>query len=118
MILRRPQERAVLKELGMGAFFLSDSISGFCTIVRATIRNWPEIKRLAATRRRPFLYLVKHASVTPIRKKSLGDDRRAFTPEDENAGPAASPAEHRTGGRGHGEPGAAVPGRDRGRQMA
>ena len=75
-ILKKPQERAVLKELGMGAFFLSDGVAGFCTIVRAVVRNWPEMKRIARTSRRPFLCLVKHASVTPIRKKSLGDDFR------------------------------------------
>ena len=71
-ILHRPSERAVISELGIGAFFLNDSVSGFCTIVRTVLHNWPEMKRIAATQPRPFLYLVRPRSIVPMRKKSLG----------------------------------------------
>lgn len=71
-ILRRPSERAVISELGVGAFFLNDAVSGFCTIVRAVLHNWPEMKRIAATEPRPFLYLVRPRDVAPLRKKHLG----------------------------------------------
>jgi hypothetical protein len=71
-ILHRPNERAVISELGIGAFFLNDSVKGFCTIVRTVVHNWPEMKRIAATQRGPFLYLVRPASLVPVRKKHLG----------------------------------------------
>lgn len=71
-ILRRPSERAVIAELGIGAFFLNDSVSGFCSIVRTVLHNWPEMKRIACTQPRPFLYLVRPRNLTPLRKKHLG----------------------------------------------
>lgn len=71
-ILHRPLERAVLKELGMGAFFLNDTIRGLCKISRTVYRHWPEMKRLAGSERNPFLYLVRETTITPIRRKTLG----------------------------------------------
>lgn len=71
-ILHQPNERAVISELGIGAFFLNDSVKGFCTIVRTVVHNWPEMKRIAATQRAPFLYLVRPGSLVPIRRKHLG----------------------------------------------
>lgn len=71
-IMRRPQERAVLRELRMGAFFLNDSIRGLCKVSRTVYRHWPEMKRLAQAQGKPFLYLVKETTVVPLRKKGLG----------------------------------------------
>lgn len=71
MIMRRAHEHHVLKQMGIGAFFLDSPLDDFCTIVRATIRNWPEMKRLAATQPRPFVYLVKHRSVIPFRNRHI-----------------------------------------------
>jgi hypothetical protein len=71
-ILHRPNERAVISELGIGAFFLNDSVRGFCTIVRTVVHNWPEMKRIAATQRPPFLYLVRPRNLVPVRRKYLG----------------------------------------------
>jgi hypothetical protein len=71
-MLRRPNERAVISEMGIGAFFLNDTVRGFCTIVRTIVHNWPEMKRIATTQRGPFLYLVRPTSLVPVRKKHLG----------------------------------------------
>ncbi len=73
-ILHRPHERAVLKELNMGAFFYNDTIRGLCRIARTTYRHFPEMKRLASTQPRPFLNLLRETTITPIRRKSLGPD--------------------------------------------
>lgn len=67
MILRRPHERAVLGEMRMGAFFLKETITDFCLIVRTVIRHWPEMKRIARTCERPFIYLVTENGVRPMR---------------------------------------------------
>lgn len=72
MILRRPHERAVLAEYRTGAFFLKPSLDDFCKIVRAVVRHWPEMKRIARGEESPFLYLVRESSVVPLRKKGLG----------------------------------------------
>jgi hypothetical protein len=71
-ILRRPHERSVLSELGMGAFFLKETITDFCLIVRTVIRHWPEMKRIARTRERPFIYIVGENGVRPMRRRNLG----------------------------------------------
>jgi hypothetical protein len=71
-MLRRPNERAVIAELGIGAFFLNDSVRGFCTTVRSVVHNWPEMKRIGATQAKPFLYLVRPRNLAPLRKKHLG----------------------------------------------
>lgn len=65
-ILRRPHERAVIEEMGIGAFFLKDTLNDFCSIVRAIIHNWPEIKRIARTRERPFVFLIRERSVVRL----------------------------------------------------
>lgn len=69
-ILRRPHERAVLSEMGMGAFFLKETITDFCHIVRTVIRHWPEMKRVARSCERPFIYLVGENGVKPMRRRS------------------------------------------------
>jgi hypothetical protein len=78
-ILHRPHERAVLKELNMGAFFFNDSIRGLCKIARTTYRHLPEMKRLASIQPRPFLHLLRETTITPIRRKSLGSEAQAET---------------------------------------
>jgi hypothetical protein len=71
-ILHKPLQRAVLKEFDMGAFFLNDTIKGLCKISRTIYRHWPEMKRLASTEQKPFLYLLRETSIIPIRKNNLG----------------------------------------------
>jgi PIN like domain len=71
-ILHRPHERAVLREMNMGAFFFNDTISGLCKISRTVYRHWPEMKRLAGTLDRPYLNLIRETTITPIRRKRLG----------------------------------------------
>lgn len=70
-ILRRAHERAVMETMGIGAFFLNDSLDDFCSIVRAVVRNWPEMKRVARTRPRPFAFLVRERSVAPLRNRHI-----------------------------------------------
>jgi len=71
-MLRQPNERAVISEMGIGAFFLNGSVRGLCTIVRSVLHNWPEMKRIGATQPRPFLYVVRPRNLAPLRKKHLG----------------------------------------------
>ena len=71
-ILRRPHERAILKEFSLGAFFLNDTITGTCKIARTLYRHWPEMKRLAATEPDPFLFLLRETTISRIRRKRLG----------------------------------------------
>lgn len=71
-ILRRPHERAILKEFSLGAFFLNDTITGTCKIARTLYRHWPEMKRLAATEPEPFLFLLRETTISRIRRKRLG----------------------------------------------
>lgn len=70
-ILRRSHERAVIEEAGIGAFFMNDSLNDFCSIVRAITHNWPEIKRLAQTRERPFVFLVRERGVVRLGKRHI-----------------------------------------------
>lgn len=71
-ILQRPHERAVLRELSIGVFFLNDTIAGTCKIARTIYRHWPEMKRLARTEAKPFLYLIRETTISRIRRKKLG----------------------------------------------
>lgn len=71
-ILRRPHERAILKEFSLGAFFLNDTITGTCKIARTLYRHWPEMKRLATTEPEPFLFLLRETTISRIRRKHLG----------------------------------------------
>ncbi len=70
-ILRRAHERAVIQQMGIGAFFLKDSLNDFCSIVRAVIHNWPEIKRYARTRERPFLFLVRERGLVRLENRHI-----------------------------------------------
>jgi hypothetical protein len=71
-ILHRPHERAVLKQFSIGAFFLNDTIAGTCRIAQTFYRHWPEMKRLARSEPRPFLYLIRERTVSRMRRKMLG----------------------------------------------
>jgi hypothetical protein len=70
-ILKRAHERAILQEHRMVAFFLRDENAEFCWIVRAMIRHWPEIKRLAGAAQGPSLFLIGERRVTPLQKRHL-----------------------------------------------
>jgi len=73
-ILHRPLERAVLREMNVGAFFFNDTIRGLCKISRTVYRHWPEMKRLAGTLERPYLNLIRETTIVPIRRKRLGPE--------------------------------------------
>jgi PIN like domain len=70
-ILRRPHERRVIEEMGIGAFFLKDTLNDFCSIVRAIMHNWPEMKRYARTRERPFALLLRERGVVRLANRHI-----------------------------------------------
>lgn len=70
-ILRRPHERCVIEEMGIGAFFLKDTLNDFCSIVRAIMHNWPEMKRYARTRERPFALLLRERGVVRLGNRHI-----------------------------------------------
>ena len=73
-ILHLAHERAALRESAVGAYFLNQTLNkSLCTITRAIFRNWPEMKRLAKSQEKPFLYLIRETSVRPLRKRHLGN---------------------------------------------
>jgi hypothetical protein len=72
-ILHRPHERAVLKQFSIGAFFLNDTIAGTCKVARTVYRHWSEMKRIARSEPKPFLYLVRETTLSRIRRKKLGE---------------------------------------------
>ena len=70
-IMRRPHERAVIQEMGIGAFFLKDSLDDFCAMTRALIHNWPEMKRHAHTREPPFAMLLRERGIVRLRSRHI-----------------------------------------------
>jgi poly-gamma-glutamate capsule biosynthesis protein CapA/YwtB (metallophosphatase superfamily) len=55
-------------------YFLNQTLNkSLCAITRAIFRNWPEMKRLAKSQEKPFLYLIRETSVRPLRKRHLGN---------------------------------------------
>jgi predicted nuclease of predicted toxin-antitoxin system len=69
MILLRPQERAILKEYKIGAFFLSGKNMGRWDHIRQIIRVWHKILE-AARDKPPFAYKVNRHG-TALKKISL-----------------------------------------------
>jgi hypothetical protein len=70
-IMRRPHEREVIQRMGIGAFFLKDSLNDFCSIVRALIHNWPEMKRYAGSRQRPFALLLRERGIVRLGNRHI-----------------------------------------------
>lgn len=70
-IMRRAHERRVIEEMGIGAFFLKDSLGDLCSMVRALIHNWPEMKRHARTRERPFALLVRERGIVRLGNRHI-----------------------------------------------
>jgi hypothetical protein len=70
-IMRRPHEREVIERMGIGAFFLKDSLNDFCSIVRALIHNWPEMKRYARSRQRPFALLLRERGIVRLGNRHI-----------------------------------------------
>ncbi|MBB4636486.1 DUF5615 family PIN-like protein [Longimicrobium terrae] len=68
-ITRNAHEAAALRECGVGAFFLLPGKRSprLCQIIQATIRHWPEIKRLAASEARPFQYQIGERGIKRFR---------------------------------------------------
>lgn len=70
-IMRRPHEREVIERMGIGAFFLKDSLNDFCSIVRALVHNWPETKRYARSRQRPFALLLRERGIVRLGNRHI-----------------------------------------------
>jgi hypothetical protein len=70
-IMRRPQEREVIERMQIGAFFLKESLNDFCSITRAVIHNWPEMKRYATRRERPFALLLRERGVVRLGNRHI-----------------------------------------------
>lgn len=70
-IMRRPHERAVIETMGIGAFFLKDSLNDFCSIARAVIHNWPEMKRCAHARQGPFAILLRERGLVRFSNRHI-----------------------------------------------
>lgn len=70
-IMRRPHERAVIQEMGIGAFFLKESLNDLCSITRAVMHNWPEMKRQARTRERPFTLLLRERGMVRLGNRHI-----------------------------------------------
>jgi hypothetical protein len=70
-IMRRPHERRVIEEMGIGAFFLKDTLNDFCSIVRALTHNWPEMKRYARSRERPFALLLRERGIVRLGNRHI-----------------------------------------------
>lgn len=70
-IMRRPHERRVIEEMGIGAFFLKDTLDDLCSITRAVMHNWPEMKRHARTRPRPFALLLRERGIVRLGNRHI-----------------------------------------------
>ncbi|HEX6038795.1 DUF5615 family PIN-like protein [Longimicrobium sp.] len=70
-IMRRPHERSVIEQMGIGAFFLKDSLDDLCSITRAIVHNWPEMKRYARTRERPFALLLRERGIVRLGNRHI-----------------------------------------------
>ena len=57
--------------MGIGAFFLKDSLDDLCSITRAVIHNWPEMKRHARTRERPFALLLRERGIVRLGNRHI-----------------------------------------------
>ena len=68
-ITRRPYELKALRESEVGAFFLLPGKRSprLCQTIQTVIRHWPELKRIAATERRPFQYQIGERRVSRMR---------------------------------------------------
>ena len=71
-ILRTALTRALISQMGIGGFFLNESIQHFCVQVRTIVRHWPEMKRLACTQRKPFLYTLRQTTILRLHRRALG----------------------------------------------
>lgn len=70
-IMRRRHERVVIEQMGIGAFFLKDSLNDLCSIVRAVIHNWPEMKQIARSRQRPFACLLRERGIVRLGNRHI-----------------------------------------------
>lgn len=57
-ILKNPAELKAYKENNIGAFFLGGKNRSRCDLIRQLVRNWPQMKELAAKTRKPFAFRV------------------------------------------------------------
>lgn len=57
-IRRRPGELTALCDYKVGAFFLGGKNKVGWEVIQQLVRNWPEIKKVAAKNRRPFAFLI------------------------------------------------------------
>lgn len=57
-IRREPSELAALQRHGVGVFFLGGKGLNRCKLIQQLVRNWPRMKELASSERRPFAFRV------------------------------------------------------------
>lgn len=57
-IRRRPAELAALRRHQVGAFFLGGKNLERCALIQQLVRNWPRMKQLASSERRPFAFRI------------------------------------------------------------
>jgi hypothetical protein len=65
-IRRRPNELAAFRQHNVGAFFLGGKNRTRCELIQQTVRNWPQIKELAAKTHRPFAFRVPPSGKTIV----------------------------------------------------
>jgi predicted nuclease of predicted toxin-antitoxin system len=54
----KPAELGALRKSGVGAFFLGGKNRSRCDLIQQIVRNWPRMKELASSTRRPFAFRV------------------------------------------------------------
>ena len=57
-VRRHPAELQALKQHKVGAFFLGGKNRSRCELIQQLVRNWPRMKKLGSSTRRPFAYRV------------------------------------------------------------
>lgn len=53
-----PAELAAIRKFKVGAFFLGGKNLDRCRLIQQVVRNWPRIKELTISTRRPFAYRI------------------------------------------------------------
>ena len=64
----RPAESGALKTHQVGVFFMGGKNLRRCQIIQQFVRNWPKMKKLAGTTKRPFAFRVpsRGTGIKPI----------------------------------------------------
>ena len=57
-IRRKPEELRALKAAEFSAFFLGGKNLSRCKLIQQVVRSWPQIKKTAEKKRRPFAFRI------------------------------------------------------------